>query len=61
MNPEYAKPIWHRMHIFKTETEYERALEDAKKILEIDPDFQSQQLRLKIIPELEKLQKEKFD
>ena len=39
MNPEYPKPRWHRMLIYKNETEYERAIEDAKKILEIDPNF----------------------
>ena len=61
LNPKYAKPLWHRLHIFKTETEYDKALEDANKILEIDPDFNSAQLKLKIIPELEKLQKEKFE
>lgn len=49
------------MHIFKSESEYDKALEDANKIIEIDPDFNGSQLRLKIIPELEKLQKEKFD
>ena len=49
------------MNILKSEEEYDGALADANKIHEIDPNFLSPQLKNKIIPELEKLQKEKFD
>ena len=49
------------MILNKEAEEYDMALEDAKKILEVDPEFQNQLLKHKIIPELEKLQKEKFD
>jgi tetratricopeptide (TPR) repeat protein len=38
-NPEYPKPLWQRLHIYKAEQEYEKALEDAKKIIEVDPSF----------------------
>lgn len=61
LNPEYPKPLYHRMNIYKTETEYDLALQDANKILEIDPSFSAPSLKNRIIPELERLQKEKFD
>jgi tetratricopeptide (TPR) repeat protein len=54
-NENYAKPLWHRMNLLKEEGEYDKALADANKIIEIDPSFQSQNLKHKIIPELEKL------
>ena len=37
LNPNYAKPLYHRMNIYKDEQEYDMALVDANKILEIDP------------------------
>ena len=43
------------MNILKNEEEYDAALEDAKKIKELDPTFQQPHLSQKIIPELEKL------
>ena len=46
------------MMILKSETEYEEALIDAKRVHELDPDFTGIG---GIIIELEKLQKEKFD
>ena len=49
------------MNLHKDAEEYDLALVDAKRIIEINPDFQRQQLDTKIIPELERLQKEKFD
>ena len=49
------------MNILKGEEEYDGALIDANKIHEIDPNFLSPQLQKTIIPELEKLQKEKFE
>jgi hypothetical protein len=49
------------MNIFKEEEEYDMALEDAKKILEIDPNFDAPHLKMSIIPKLEQLQKEKFE
>jgi tetratricopeptide (TPR) repeat protein len=39
LNPSYPKPLWHRLQIYKSEFEYDKALEDGKKILEIDPNF----------------------
>ena len=44
LNPEYAKPLYHRMNLYKGEEEYEAALGDAQKILEVDPSFSSPQL-----------------
>ena len=61
LNPEYAKPLYHRMNLHKTEEEYDAALCDAQKILEIDPSFNAPTLMQKTIPELERLQKEKFE
>ena len=55
LNPSYAKPLYHRMNIYKQEEEYEAAIADAKKIREIDPTFLNPQLENQIIPELEKL------
>ena len=46
------------MAIFREEEEYEEAVKDAKRIAEIEPGFRDIQ---RIIAELEKLQKEKFD
>ena len=46
------------MMILKSETEYEEALADAKRIHELEPTFAG--IGATII-ELEKLQKEKFD
>ena len=43
------------MMLNKDAEEYDLALEDAKKILEVDPDFQGHQLKSTIIPELERL------
>ncbi len=37
LRPEYVKPRGFRMKILKEEEEYEQALEDAKKIEELDP------------------------
>lgn len=37
--PEYVKPRGFRMKILRDEEEYEQALEDAKKIEELDPVF----------------------
>ena len=48
------------MNVFKGEEEYEAAIQDANQILEIDPSFNAPTLRGRIIPELERLQKEKF-
>lgn len=39
LNPEYPKPLFHRMNLNKEIEEYDLALEDAKKIMEIDPTF----------------------
>lgn len=39
LNPEYAKPLYHRMNLYKKEEEYDAAIQDANKILEIDPNF----------------------
>ena len=36
LNPKYTKPLYHRMLIYKQEEEYDKALEDAAKIKEID-------------------------
>mmetsp|Transcript_4739 Transcript_4739/g.8102 ORF Transcript_4739/g.8102 Transcript_4739/m.8102 type:complete len:116 (+) Transcript_4739:440-787(+) len=60
-NPKYTKPLYQRMNIYKKEEEYERALADANKIKEIDPGYLQPQLDQRIIPELERLQKEKFE
>ena len=44
------------MNVFKAEEEYDSALSDATKILEIDPNFSAApQLKSTIIPELERL------
>lgn len=61
LNDRYPKPLYHRMNLYKEEEEYDAALADAKKIMEIDPHWLSPQLEMKIIPELERLQKEKFE
>ena len=44
--------------IYKKEEEYEKALEDAKKIKELEPGFVGID---NLIAELDKLQKEKFE
>ena len=36
-NPDSVKPLYLRMLIFQQETEYEKALEDCTKIIELDP------------------------
>jgi hypothetical protein len=46
------------MKILKEEEEYDQALEDAKKIEELDPMYQNIH---KTVLELEKLHKEKFE
>lgn len=61
LNDNYPKPLYHRMKIYKDEEEYDHALADAQKILEIDENFDAPHLKMRIIPELEKLQKEKFE
>lgn len=43
------------MNIYKAEEEYDHALNDARKILEIDPNFLKPKMELQIIPELERL------
>ena len=53
--PEYPKALYHRMNIYKDETEYDLALADANKILEVDPDFDKPFLKRDIIPKLEQL------
>lgn len=55
LNPKYVKPLYHRMNIYKAEEEYDHALNDARKILEIDPNFLKPKMELQIIPELERL------
>ena len=44
LNPEYPKPLFHRMNLHKDAEEYDLALADAKRIIEIDPEFQRKQL-----------------
>ena len=46
------------MKIYKDEEEYEKALEDAKKVEELDPMYPGIH---KTVAELDKLQKEKFE
>ena len=46
------------MKIYKDEEEYDKALEDAKKIEELDPMYPGIH---KTVIELDKLQKEKFE
>lgn len=43
-NDKYAKPLFHRMNLHKDNEDYDMAIEDAKKIIEIDPAFQRHQL-----------------
>lgn len=52
------KPRALRMKIYKDEEEYEKALEDAKKVEELDPMYPGIH---KTVLELDRLQKEKFD
>jgi len=56
--PEYVKSRGFRMKILRDEEEYELALEDAKKIVELDPSFPQIHRQ---VQELEKLHKEKFE
>ena len=39
LDDTYVKPLYHRMMLLKSETEYEEALADAKKISELEPSF----------------------
>jgi hypothetical protein len=39
LKPDYVKPRGFRMKILREEEEYEQALEDAKKIAELDPSY----------------------
>ncbi len=52
--PQYIKPRALRMNILKIEGQYEQALEDAKKIYQLDPYYPYPGLR-KLIGELEML------
>ena len=58
LRPEYVKPRGFRMKLLREEEEYELALEDAKKLEELDPSFPGIQKQKK---ELEQLHKEKFE
>lgn len=58
MRPEYVKPRGFRMKILREEGEFEQALEDAKRIEELDPMYPGIH---KQVVELEKLHKEKFE
>ena len=58
LNSEYLKPRYQRMLILKQQEEYDAALEDAKKIKELDSDFPKIN---QILSELEHLQKAKFE
>ena len=58
INPDYIKPRYERLLISKKEEEYDQALEDAKKILELDPHYPKIN---HTINELERLHKEKFE
>ena len=58
IRPDYVKPRAQRMKISREQEEYEQALEDAKKIEEIDPMHPG--IHKQVI-ELEKLHKEKFE
>lgn len=58
LKPDYVKPRGLRMKILKDEEEYEQALEDAKKIEELEPLYPG--IHKQVI-ELEKLHKEKFE
>jgi hypothetical protein len=53
-----VKPRGFRMKMLKEEEEYDQALEDAKKIEELDPMYPGIHKEVK---ELERLQKEKFE
>ena len=56
--PNYIKPRASRMNILKIEGEYKEALEDAKKIYQIDPNYPYPGLK-KLIGELQILIKGK--
>lgn len=43
------------MNLYKNEEEYDLALKDASKILELEPDFQAPKFKNVTIPELERL------
>ena len=58
IKPDYVKPRALRMKIAKEDEEYDLALEDAKKIQELEP---SHPHINQTVRELERLQKEKFD
>ena len=58
IRPEYVKPRGQRMKLLRDKEEYELALEDAKKIEELDPMYPGIH---KQVVELEKLHKEKFE
>jgi len=55
LDPNYAKPLFCRMNLHREAGDYELALADAKKIIQIDPEFQRNKLDRHIIPELENL------
>ena len=55
LDPNYAKPLFCRMSLLKEAGDYGLALADAKKIIEIDPEFRRNELDKYIIPELENL------
>jgi tetratricopeptide (TPR) repeat protein len=57
--PNYINPRASRMNILKMEREYDQALEDAKKIYELDPYYPYPGLK-KLIAELEMLKKWKI-
>ena len=58
IRPDYVKPRAQRMKIARDQEDFEQALEDAKKIEEIDPMHPG--IHKQVI-ELEKLHKEKFE
>jgi hypothetical protein len=57
--PNYINPRASRMNILKMEREYDQALEDAKKIYELNPYYPYPGLK-KLITELEMLKKWKI-
>ena len=39
LDPDYLKPVYQRMCLYKQNTDYEDAIKDAKRVQELDHNF----------------------
>ena len=52
LDPDYLKPVYQRMWVYKLYEDYEAALKDAQRVLELDPQFPKMKAEVALLERL---------